>query len=466
VSAASFSTAVASERRPDFGFRFVTPLALGSVLNPINSTMISTALVPIATQFHATAADTGWLIASLYLTSAVAQPTMGRLADLFGPRRVYLASLWIVFAAGVASWFAPSLDALIVVRVMLGVGTSGAYPAAMSIFRTQADRLGYAPPRKAMGVLSLAAIATAAIGPLLGGVLTMAFGWPSIFTVNAPLALFVIALVLSWVPKDEPRDAASTRRIGDIDVLGIVLFAGFLLSAMLFVMDLHRPRWFALPVSVALLATLVVHSMRRARPFIDVRMLAHNRALVITYIRAALISTIVYCVFYGFAQWLERSAGYSSAAAGLMTLPMSVIAAVSSLTGARTKGIRAPFLVAIASALAGCVCLSFVDSATSVWPIAAAVAFFGAPQGLASTTTQAAVYLQAPPGSIGTAAGLQRTAMYIGAISATSLLSLMYADHATDSGFHGLALVMGVLSAALFVATLFDRTLPRGAVGR
>jgi MFS family permease len=76
-----------------FGFRFVTPLALGSTLNPINSTMISTALVAIARDYHASVAQTGWLIAGLYLTSAIAQPTMGRLADLFGPRRVYLFSL-------------------------------------------------------------------------------------------------------------------------------------------------------------------------------------------------------------------------------------------------------------------------------------------------------------------------------------------------------------------------------------
>ena len=66
-----------------FGLTFVLPLALGSTLNPINSTMISTALAPIGVDFHSTVAETGWLIAGLYLTSAVAQPTMGRLADLF-----------------------------------------------------------------------------------------------------------------------------------------------------------------------------------------------------------------------------------------------------------------------------------------------------------------------------------------------------------------------------------------------
>src|SRR5258708_14424374 len=88
-----------NERHAGFGFRFVAPLALGAILNPINSTMISTALVPISSSLHTSVADTGWLIVSLYMTSAVAQPSMGRFADLFGPRRILLISLVFVAAA-------------------------------------------------------------------------------------------------------------------------------------------------------------------------------------------------------------------------------------------------------------------------------------------------------------------------------------------------------------------------------
>ena len=129
----------AAERSPAaFGFRFVAPLALGAILNPINSTMISTALVPISSSLHTSVADTNWLIVGLYMTCAVAQPSMGRFADLFGPRRIFLISLAFVAAAGVFGWLASSLTALVVVRVLLGIGTSAAYPAAMRIFRLAA----------------------------------------------------------------------------------------------------------------------------------------------------------------------------------------------------------------------------------------------------------------------------------------------------------------------------------------
>lgn len=454
----------AATRRAHFGFRFVAPLALGATLNPINSTMIATALVPIAADFHASAAEAGWLIAGLYLASAIAQPTMGRLADLFGPRRVYLFALMLVALAGVFGRLAPSLSSLVAVRVLLGIGTAGAYPAAMRIFRTQADRLGCEPPRAAMSFLSLAALSTAAVGPLLGGVLTDAFGWHSTFTVNIPLALGTALLVLLWVPKDEPRTTDFGRLLAELDLAGIALFAAFLLSVMIFLMNLNRPVWWSLLGAVACGGLLIAHCARRRKPFIDVRMLARNRPLAVTYLRAGAIATIVYCIIYGFAQWLESGAGFSGSKAGLVMLPLCVAAALSSLVGGRTKGIRAPFIVSIGAALAGCVCLLVIDGSTSAWVIAGAAVLFGLPQGLFSTATQAAVYIQAPPSEIGTAAGLQRTAQYIGAITATSVLGLIYGQHATDRAFHHVLVVMGVLSGVLFVATIFDRTLPRGRV--
>ncbi|KXV02060.1 MFS transporter [Acetobacter cerevisiae] len=442
-----------------FGFRFVTPFALGSALNPVNSTMISTALVPIAQDLHVGVADAGWLISGLYLASAVAQPTMGRLADLFGPRRVYLMSLSLIALAGVLGQFAPSLITLVMVRVLLGIGTSGAYPSAMRLFRVQAERSGCEPPRVAMGVLSMTALSLSAIGPFFGGLLTSTFGWHSIFSVNVPLALLTIFLVVLWTPKDGPQSTSPNRLTEVVDLVGIGLFTAFLVSLMVFLLHLDHPDWLALPVATILGFCLVRHSLRRRQPFIDVRMLARNRPLVTTYLRAGTMLMMVYCMLYGFAQWLETSAGYSGATAGLVTIPMSIMAAASSLIGTRTRSIRTPFLISIGSALLGCAALLMVDSYTPVWGIALAALFFGAPQGMFSTATQAAIYVQAPPEEIGTAAGLQRTAQYVGAIAATSVLALMFGPHATDHGLHSLAWIMATLSMILFVSTVFDRTL-------
>jgi MFS family permease len=449
----------AADAKP-FGFRFLLPIALGSCLNPINSTMIATALVPIATEFHAGVAQTGWLIAALYLCCAVAQPTLGRLADLLGARRVYVASLVMVMIAGLAGRVAPSLGWLVVVRVLLGVGTSGAYPSAMRLFRERADATGSPPPRTAMGLLSLMGVATAAVGPVLGGVLTGMFGWHAIFTVNVPLALLTLVLVLAWIPKDPPRRARRSLW-QELDLPGIALFSGALLAVMVFLLDIEHPQWIALPIAAVLGALMVWHSLRRADPFIDLRMLAKHVPLSVTYLRTAIAFTVVYCIFYGFAQWVEGAGGYSAAQAGIATVPLSLLAGVSSMLGSRTRGLRGPFLFAFGCSIVGAVALLFIHSASPLWLMAAAVALFGIPQGLVSVTTQAAVYIQAPAEQLGAASGLQRTFTYIGAMGATVVIGVCYGHRPTDQSLHSLAIGMAVMSGLLLTATLFDRTLPR-----
>jgi MFS family permease len=457
VSPAADGHAVAGK---PFGVRFLLPIALGSCLNPINSTMIATALVPIATEFHAGVAETGWLIAALYLCCAVAQPTLGRLADLLGARRVYLASLVLVMVAGVMGRIAPSLGWLVCVRVLLGIGTSGAYPSAMRLFRERADATGSPPPRTAMGMLSLMGVATAAVGPVLGGVLTGVFGWHAIFTVNVPLALITLVLALAWIPKDPPRRARRSLW-QELDVLGMLFFSGMLLAVMVFLLDIEHPPWVALPIALVCGALLAWHSLRRAEPFIDLRMLAKHVPLSVTYLRAAVAFTVVYCVFYGFAQWVEGAGGYSSAQAGIATLPLSLLAGIASMAGARTRGLRGPFLLAFACSIAGAIALLCIHASSPLWVMAAAVALFGIPQGLVSVTTQAAVYVQAPAEQLGAASGLQRTFSYVGAMAATVVIGICYGHRPTDQSLHSLAIGMGVMSAVLLIATLFDRTLPR-----
>jgi MFS family permease len=177
-----------------------------------------------------------------------------------------------------------------------------------------------------------------------------------------------------------------------------------------------------------------------------------------------LFLTTTYCILYGFAQWLESSAHYSASAAGLMTLPMSILAGICSLVAARSKGLRSAFITGAIGGLIGCACLIFVHSSTPAWLVASAAMFFGVPMGMTSTATQAAIYVQAPAPEIGTAAGLQRTFSYVGAIFAASLLGIIYGHKPSDSGIHALAIAMTCVTAFLLIFTVFDRTLPNGSL--
>src|SRR5450432_2441130 len=120
-----------------FAWRFTTPLFMGSALNPINSSLIATALVPIAAAMHVSVGRTAVLVSALYLASSIAQPTAGKLAEEFGPRRVFIAGILVVLIGGLVGGLAQNLTALIVARVLIGVGTSAGYPSAMLLIRSR-----------------------------------------------------------------------------------------------------------------------------------------------------------------------------------------------------------------------------------------------------------------------------------------------------------------------------------------
>ncbi|MFI1676088.1 MFS transporter [Streptomyces sp. NPDC020607] len=449
--------------RSAFGARLTAPLLLGSLLNPLNTTMISTGLVAIGHDFGVGASDTAWLVSVLYLASAVAQPVLGKLADSVGPRRVFLGGLVLVVVSGLVGALAPAFGWLLASRALLGIGTSAAYPAAMAVLRDESTRLGTPTPRTVLGRLSFAALGSAAIGPTLGGLLVATAGWRAVFAVNVPVAVIAYATALRWIPKDAPRERASgaAGRKGTLDPLGIVLFTGALSCLVVFLLDLRHPMWPLLAPVVLLAALLTWWQLRHPHPFIDLRMLGTNHALARTYLRHGLSYLVVYCVMYGFTQWLEEERGYSSLHTGLVMLPMSLAALACSLIGARTKGIRAPLTVAAVLLAAGSSLLLFTTGSTPLAVLLLAGACFGIPQGLLGTGNQAAVQQFAPPEAIGAAAGLQRTAQYIGAITASGLIGLAYGQRADDGGLHLMAAVGAVLALALIVLTATDRALRR-----
>ncbi len=202
-------------------------------------------------EFRANVAETGWLIAGLYLASAIAQPTMGRLSDLYGPRRIYSFSLILIAIAGFLGAIVPNLAGLVFVRVLLG-SEHPRLSVRHAHLRVQADRLGCEPPRTAMGVLSMCALSMSAVGPFVGGVLTSVFGWHSIFTVNIPLALITLLLVFLWVPKDEQSRESMGPLMEEVDLVGIGLFAASLSSLMIFLLNLNHPIWLASVAAVIL----------------------------------------------------------------------------------------------------------------------------------------------------------------------------------------------------------------------
>jgi MFS family permease len=445
-----------------FGLRFVVATSAGSVLNPVNSSIIAVALVAIGRSFGVGAAAVTWLVSALYLATAVGQPAMGRLADQLGPRRVYLAGLALVAAGGLAGWLAPSLGVLVAARVILGLGTSAAYPAAISMIRGQAQRLRRDPPSSVLGALAVAGQATMAVGPPLGGLLIAAGGWRLTLLINVPLAAAAAVFALAWLPADEPV----RLRLAALDLPGAGLFAVTLTALLLFVMNLRAHPWSLLGAAAALAAALARRELAARSPFLDARMLAHNRALTTTYLRFGVTMLVTYCFIYGWTLWLEQAAGKSASATGLLMMPSFVVAAAVSALASRRRRVWGPLMIGTIALTAGSVSLTLLSGSASLGILVAVSLVFGVQNGLTVVTNQAAMYAQAPPEQTGTAAGLMRTFMYIGAIFSASLISLTFGQWGVDVGLHRLALILTAASVTLLIATTFDRSLRHGVRDR
>jgi predicted MFS family arabinose efflux permease len=442
-----------------FGWRFTFPLLLGSTLNPINSSMLATGLVGIAADFHVGPGRAADLVSVLYLCSAVMQPTMGKLATLFGPRRVFLTGVAILLLGGALGGIAPSFAVLLVSRALIGAGSSACYPTAMALVRRRADRAGTGVPSRVLGNFSIAAQITVVFGLPIGGVLAGAFGWRALFLVNVPLAAITLVCALIGVAADGPLPPRG-QAVRALDLPGIALFAAATVSLLIFLADLKHPAWWLLAAAPALLALLIVRERRAASPLIDVRMLAGNRPLQNTYLRAVLLGLGIYTSLYGASQWLEVSAGYSPFAVGLILLPLSGISIVLARLCSSRGWLRGPLILGAAALILTGVLLLLIDHGSGLFPLIGMSVMFGLTNGFCGFANQAVLYVQSPAETIAVAAGLFRTFSYLGAIFSASVIGLTFGDRATDAGLHHLAWVVLAIGAASLILTLADRHLP------
>ncbi|TVT11359.1 MFS transporter [Amycolatopsis bartoniae] len=435
-------------------------MVLGTILNPVNSSMIAVALVPIGLALGAPPGQTAWLVSGLYLATSVGQPVVGRLVDTYGPRPLFLAGTALAGVAGLLGTLSPSLPVLVVARVLLGFGTCAGYPAAMYLIRSEARRTGQDSPSGVLTALAVSAQTVAVVGPTLGGLLIGAGGWRTVFAINIPLSVACVVLGALRLPRT-PRESDRPR----LDVPGILLFAAMLTLLLLFLMDLKAGHWYLPVLVVAAGAAFAVRELRVPEPFLDLRVLGGNGALLGTFGRTLLSFVVSYAFLYGYTQWLEESHHLSASAAGLVLLPMFGTAILVSATTGRHPQVRGKLLVGAVVLVVTCVLLVLLEPTTPIWLLVGVSIVSGVPQGLLSLANQNALYHQADPERMGSSAGLLRTFTYLGAIVASAANGAFLASGADTSGLHSLSEFLIAVAAVLLVVTVLDRSLRRiGAV--
>lgn len=443
-----------------FSRRFVTPLYMGSTLNAINTSLLATALVPIATFMKIPVAQTTILVTVLYLVSSIAQPTAGKLSQEFGPRKIFLGGIFIVLLGGLIGGFGQNLFMLIVSRVLIGLGTSTAYPSAMVLIRRRAESAGLSePPSSVLGALQIAGIVTSVVGLPIGGVLVYILGWRTTFFINIPFALVTLIMALIWVPRDVPAQSAKSARaiFSSIDGFGIIWFAATMISLLVFLFSLPHFAWSSLILTVIFGASLIWWELRKESPFIDIHLLGENMVISRTYIRFAGLTLCVYTILYGLTEWLEAAKGLNSSTAGLLILPMSIISAVVAALVSRRNMVRSSLIMSAGFSIAASVGVFFLSTGSSIIFVIIITLLFGVTMGTMAIGNQTVLYTLVPADQIGTASGLFRTAGYIGSIASSAIINLVFQKGVSDFGLHSIAITMIVVSALALLLTVTDR---------
>ncbi|MCS0543373.1 MFS transporter, partial [Aeromonas veronii] len=167
-------------KKPTF---VIIAIALGVILNPLNTTMITVALPSIQHDFSLSSKDISWLIASYFIVSAIFLPIIGRLSDHYGRKKIFLIGLLLVLLSSVLAPLSQNMMTLLGMRLIQAIGTSALYPAGIGMVRLYIKQ----NQNRVIGTLAVFATTSAAFGPTFSGLLIQYGGWPVIFYVNLPV---------------------------------------------------------------------------------------------------------------------------------------------------------------------------------------------------------------------------------------------------------------------------------------
>ncbi|QXE01368.1 MFS transporter [Terribacillus sp. DMT04] len=443
---------------------FLTAVATGTMLNPLNSSMISLALHSIQHEFSLSFATVSWLISTYYLASAIFVPIAGKVGDLIGRRKMMLIGLLLVAVSAVGAPFAGTFMVLLGMRLFQAVGSSAIYPAGMALVRKHIHE----KQASALAILSIFTSSMLAFGPTAGGFLIDFGGWPAIFTVNAPFIL--LSFLLTWfaVPKDPDTTHYTFRAFWkQLDSIGIAFFAIGMSFLLYFLLSFeHGLHWIPLGAGIVSLAAFFVRELKAAHPFIDVRLLRTNRRLTLVYIQFIFLNIFNYSLFFGLPSFFQDVMLFSLKTSGLMMIFLSGASTLVAFLMGRWidhAGTSVPTIVGGILMFGGPAVLVFISQHLTIVNLAVTLIFLGISYGIGNVTLQAAMLDASPDHLTGTSSGLFQTCRYIGSILSSVVLAIVFGADLSLAGFHTLMIILTVTGIAFSLSAVYAKRLENTA---
>jgi DHA2 family methylenomycin A resistance protein-like MFS transporter len=400
----------------------LTVTCLGQFMVLLDNTIVGAALPDMQRRLHTQLTGLQWIVDAYVLLVAMLLLSGGVFADRFGRKRVYLTGVVVFTAASGLCSLAPSVGWLIAGRVLQGIGAAALSPASLSLLAA-----GHAVPQervKAIGLWAgLSGIGLAA-GPVAGGVLTEAFGWPAIFLVNLPIGGVLLLVGLRGL--EETRNPGAPA----IDLPGTVLsVAG--VGVLTFGLIEGGARGWTSPVilggfaaAVVLLAAFVAVEARRRAPMLPLR-LFRQRLFTVSNTAMVVVGFALMGSTFFFSQFFVYVQGSSILRAGLQALPTSLaMVAVSPYAGrlAARHGFRIVVATGLALAGLGLLALGTVHADTGYGDVWWRLGVVGTGFALTLSPLTGAAIQSVGPQEGGLASGISSTTRQIGAVLGVAVL--------------------------------------------
>ncbi|MCU9954166.1 DHA2 family efflux MFS transporter permease subunit [Burkholderia sp. BKH01] len=455
-------------------------LCLGVLMIVLDSTIVNVALPSISTDLHFTETALVWVVNAYLLTFGGCLLLGGRLGDLYGQRRMFLAGLVVFTLASLACGLAQSQAMLIAARAVQGLG--GAVVSAvslsliMNLFTEPGERA------RAMGVYGFVCAGGGSIGVLLGGLLTSSLSWHWIFLVNLPIGIAVYAMCVALLPR--MRAPAGAARL---DVAGAITVTASLMLAVYGIVGGNEAGWLStqtvalIGAAVALLALFIAIEARATHPLMPLTLFA-ARNVALANVIAVLWAAAMFAWFFLSALYMQRVLGYAPLQVGLAFLPANLIMAAFSLgLSARIVmrfGIRGPIAAGLLIAACGLALFSRAPADGGfVWHVLPGMTLLGIGAGVAFNPMLLAAMSDVDPADSGLASGIVNTAFMMGGALGLAVLASLAAARtdalaaaqaapldALNGGYHAAFAFGAAFAAAAALIGLALRMRPQNGV--
>jgi EmrB/QacA subfamily drug resistance transporter len=389
-------------------------VSLGLFMIMLDNTVVNVALPSIQQSLGLSLSELEWVVAGYALTFAALMLTGGKLADLLGRRRIFVAGLVVFTLASLACGLAGSAEVLIGARVVQGIGAAMMNPATLSIITATF------PPKQrgtAIGIWAGVSALALAIGPLVGGLLSEHVDWSWIFFVNVPVGIIAIAAAYAFI--DESRDTSRDQRP---DVPGLVSSGIGLFALTYALIEANTHGWGstrilgAFAVAAVSLAAFVVLELRQRRPMLDLT-LFRNATFSGANVAMLLVALAMFGVFFYVSLYVQQILGYSPVEAGASFLPATILIAVLApqigrmvdRVGSRWLTGSGMLLLAVSLVL-----FSRLGTGSTYWDILPGLVVMGVGMALTMTPTTAAAMGSVPRDQAGVGSAVLNSMRQVG----------------------------------------------------